>query len=426
MPKEISVTKVAALNGEIRVPSDKSLTHRGYMLASIASGPCVVRHPLRGEDCESTRNCLIQMGLRHEELDAETFRLIPAAEWNAPPMDLDCGNSGTTVRLMSGLIASRSIKARLVGDTSLSRRPMKRIAEPLRSMGAVVEGDTLPLLVQGGDLTGIDYISPVASAQVKSCLLLAGLRASGVTSVSEPSLSRDHTERMLTATGVKIERDGLKVSIQGGQQPSAFDFEIPADISSAAFVMVAAAVVPGSRVVCQNVGVNPSRTGILDVLLQAGVPFELSSELNDLNEPSANIEVHAPRMLKPFRIEGPLVPRLIDEIPVLAVLATQCEGTTVIKDAAELKVKESDRIKVVADALNRMGAKVNPTEDGMVIEGPTPLTGITVDSLGDHRIGMAFAIAGLIADGATTILNADSIDTSFPGFERELQRLCII
>lgn len=425
MSKEISVTRVGTLAGEIRVPSDKSLTHRSYMLASIASGPSLVRFPLRGEDCENTRNCLIAMGLRHEIIAPETFRLIPAQEWNGPAGPLECGNSGTTVRLMSGLIASRPLVATLIGDASLSRRPMKRITEPLGLMGASIEGEFLPLTITGSQLTGISYQSPVASAQVKSCLLLAGLRASGTTSVTEPSLSRDHTERMLEATGVQLKREGLTVSVEGGQQPGGFDFEVPADISSAAFMMVAAALVPNSRLVCRGVGVNPSRTGILDVLTDVGVPFELTNEKNELNEPSADIEIHAPKELKPFVIEGFLVPRLIDEIPVLAVLATQCEGRTVISDAAELKVKESNRILVVSEALNRMGAKVTPTEDGMIIDGPTPLTGTTIDSLGDHRIGMAFAVAGLIADGVTTILNADSIDTSFPNFESELQRLCI-
>ncbi|HLO99200.1 MAG TPA: 3-phosphoshikimate 1-carboxyvinyltransferase, partial [Fimbriimonas sp.] len=322
MPKEIKVARVGTIVGDIRVPSDKSLTHRSYMLASIASEPSVVRYLLRGEDCENTRNCLIAMGLRHEVIAPDTFRLIPAHEWNSPVGELDCGNSGTTVRLMSGLIASRSISATLVGDASLSRRPMKRIAEPLRLMGASIQGDELPLNIEGGQLKSIAYHSMVASAQVKSCILLAGLRASGTTSVTEPSLSRDHTERMLEATGVELKRDGLTVSVEGGQQPKGFDFEVPADISSAAFMMVAAALVPNSRLTCRAVGVNPSRTGILDVLKEVGVPFELTNEKNELNEPSADIEIYAPKQLKPFVIEGFLVPRLIDEIPVLAVLAT--------------------------------------------------------------------------------------------------------
>ncbi|MBS1728044.1 MAG: 3-phosphoshikimate 1-carboxyvinyltransferase [Armatimonadetes bacterium] len=421
----LSFSRIAAMQGEFRPPSDKSLTHRSYMFAAFADGPSVVRNPLRGEDCENTRNCMIELGLRHEQLSPTEFRLIPCQEWTQPSRPLDCGNSGTTIRLLSGLVASRPLDVTMTGDASLSKRPMKRIAEPLRLMGANFEGDTPPIRIRGGNLKAIDYVSPVASAQVKSCTLLAGLLADGTTSVTEPSLSRDHTERMLAGMGVQVVRDGLKVSVKGGQNASAFEFDVPGDISSAAFFLVAAALLNGSQITATSLGVNPSRTGILDVLRQAGVPFELTNEREELGEPVADVTVGTAPILRPFKIEGDLVPRLIDEIPVLAVLATQCEGTTVIRDAKEMRVKESDRIELVADNLRRMGAKVETFEDGMAISGPTPLKGVTVDSKLDHRIAMSFAIAGCIADGTTEIVGADSIRTSFPNFVEELNRLAI-
>lgn len=421
----LSFTKIAALQGEFRPPSDKSLTHRSYMLAAAASSASVVKNPLRGEDCENTRNCMIQLGMRHEQVSPTEFRLIPTQEWMQPTSPLDCGNSGTTIRLLSGFVASYPLSTVLMGDESLSRRPMKRIAEPLRLMGAEVEGDTPPLSIKGGQLKAIDYISPVASGQIKSCILFAGLRADGTTSVTEPSLSRDHTERMLSGTGVKIVRDGLKVSVAGGQTPQGFEFDVPADISSATFFMVAAGLVNGSQITVQNLGVNPSRTGMFDVFRQAGIPFEFMNEREALNEPVADVIVGTAPVLRPFTIEGDLVPRLIDEIPVLAVLATQCEGTSIIRDAKEMRIKESDRIELMAEGLRRMGAKVETFEDGMAITGPTPLKGIQVDSKLDHRIAMSFAIAGCIADGSTEIIGAESIRTSFPNFEVELARLAI-
>jgi 3-phosphoshikimate 1-carboxyvinyltransferase len=385
---ELKFHRVAGIQGTMRPPSDKSLTHRGYMFAAIASSESILRNPLRGEDCEATRQCLIHLGLRHEQLDATTFRLIPAQEWQNPIQALDCGNSGTTMRLLSGLIASRPITATLVGDASLSKRPMKRIATPLELMGAKIEGDRAPITIRGGALQGIDYVSPVASAQVKSCTLLAGLRASGTTSVTEPELSRDHTERMLTGLGVQLHREGTKISLHGGQVPHGFDFDVPGDISSAAFFMVAAAVLSGSQIEITDLSVNPSRTGILDVFDQAGVPYSVTQETERLNEPVANITVGTAVKLNAFVIEGAMIPRLIDEIPVLAVLATQCEGTTIIRDAKELRVKESDRIETVAVALRNMGATVETYEDGMAITGPVRLTGTTVEAHGNgfrHR-----------------------------------------
>ena len=421
----LSFSRLAALQGEFRPPSDKSLTHRAYMMAAIANSESVVKNPLRGEDCESTRNCLIRLGLRHQEMSPTEFRLIPTDEWTQPAEVLDCGNSGTTIRLLSGLIASRPLKVTMIGDASLSKRPMKRIAEPLRLMGAQFEGDTPPVTIQGGQLQAIAYSTPVASAQIKSAVLFAALKANGTTSVTELSLSRDHTERMLSAIGINVERNDLTVSILGGQQASGFEFNVPADISSAAFLMVLAALLNGSLVTAKDLAVNPTRAGIIEVFQQIGVPFELTNERVVLNEEIADVTVGTAPILRPFTIAGDLVPRLIDEIPILAVLATQCEGTSTIRGAKELRVKESDRIAVMADGLIRMGAKVEIFEDGMAITGPTPLSGIQVDSHLDHRIAMSFAIAGCIASGTTEVQGAESIRTSFPSFESELYRLGI-
>jgi len=397
------------------------------MFGAIAEGKSRVLSPLRGEDCESTRHCLQAMGLSSAEIE-NGFELTPAAEWIQPADSLDCGNSGTTMRLLSGLIASRPIEATLIGDESLSRRPMKRIATPLKLMGAKIEGDHAPLTIRGGRLKAIDYMSPVASAQVKSAILLAGLRADGLTIVREPSLSRDHTERMLTFLGVDLQTttlcDGtVQHVLEGGQQVQPFEFTVPGDISSAAFFLVAAALF-GGQVTATELSLNPSRTGILDVFDQCGLTYEIDSPKSEMNEPSGNLVLHSRRAeLKPFEISGDLVPRLVDEIPVLAVLATQAEGTSVIKDAAELRVKETDRIETVAKHLKLMGAQVETFDDGMAITGPTPLKGARIQAKGDHRIAMAFAVAGLLAEGETVIDGEESIATSYPGFLDDLNRL---
>ncbi len=457
---KLTIQPIKALRGEFRPPSDKSLTHRAYMFGAAASGESIVRMPLTGEDCEATLRCLAQMGLRFERMSPTEVRLIPASEWSQPTDHLDCGNSGTTMRLMSGLIASRDLDVTMIGDASLSKRPMKRIAEPLRLMGATLEGDTPPLRVKGNSrLKGISYQSPVASAQIKSCTLLAGLRAEGETWVTEPSLSRDHTERMLTALGVKVMRGvviqdgegqrieedidfdapgvldaldevmdvkGFTAGVPGGSVLNPFEFTVPGDISSAAFFMVAAAILPTSRIEIKDLSINPSRTGILDVFLEAGIPCIVDEERSELGEPVSDVVVAAPfEKKRGFNISGSLVPRLIDEIPVLAVLATQCEGETVIRDARELRVKESDRIELVAKGLRDMGAEVETFEDGMAIKGPVKLKGAVIEANHDHRIAMAFAVAGLAAEGETVIEGAESIATSFPSFEEDLRRLAL-
>ncbi len=444
-PGRLTIERASGIGGSFRPPSDKSLTHRAYLLAAIASTDSVVTNPLRGEDCESTLSCLNKLGLRLEWISATEVRLMPASEWTQPNAPLDCGNSGTTMRLLAGLVASRSLDVTMIGDASLSRRPMKRIAVPLRAMGATVEGDTPPLHIGGRHLNGIAYASPVASGQIKSCTLLAGLRAQGETVVAEPSLSRDHTERMLRALGADLvsgvfhgvsdeeaakfgktcaELEGQCFSrLRPGHALSGFRFSVPGDISSSAFLMVAAALLPGDGIVAKDLNINPSRTGILDVLKAAGLTVECVNQHEALGEPIAGVSIRRGAGLKAFEIKGDLVPRLIDEIPVLAVLATQCEGTTMIRDASELRVKESDRIEVVVDGLRRMGAQVETFPDGMAITGPTPLQGIQIDAGHDHRIAMAFAIAGLIADGRSEISGAESIATSYPDFVADLRRL---
>jgi 3-phosphoshikimate 1-carboxyvinyltransferase len=424
---KLEVGRAASLRGDMRAPSDKSITHRAYMIGAIAKGQSVIRNPLRGEDCESTLRCLWQMGLEGEWLSPTEVRLTPASEWVQPSGELFCGNSGTTMRLLSGLIASRRLDCTLTGDASLSKRPMKRIAEPLTFMGAKVEGDTAPIHIQGrNDLAGINYKTPVASAQIKSCVLLAGLGASGTTTVSEPARTRDHTERMLTATGVNVGLSMRGTSVTGGSQPFAFELTVPGDLSSAAFFMVAAALLPDSELLIGDLGANPLRAGIFEIFADAGIPFWLDDERLELGEPLKNVRVSTAPSPRSFRIEGDLVPRLVDEIPILAVLATQCDGTTEIRDAKELRVKESDRVQLMATGLRSMGANVETFEDGMAIQGPVKLKGMPIDAQGDHRVAMAFAVAGLIAEGKTEIEGAESIQTSFPEFEKELWRLCIV
>lgn len=420
----MEVRRVGRIHGSMRPPSDKSLTHRAYMLAAIASGDSIVRAPLRAADCDSTLRCLNLMGLRHEWLDSETVRLMPTSAWNSPKSALDCGNSGTTMRLLAGLVASRPIEAEFVGDASLSSRPMGRIAEPLRLMGAKISAERAPFRIEGGSLKGIRYETPVPSAQIKSCILLAGLRADSTTTVIEGSKSRDHTERMLASMGARIiESEPNELTIEPCGSLEAFEFRVPADVSSAAFAMCAAAMIPGSEVQLEAVGVNPTRTGVLEVFGQVGIDVEYQDARHELGEPVADLTVRGTGRLDPFSIEGSLVPKLIDEIPVLAVLATQCEGVSTIRDAGELRVKESDRIVAVANGLRSMGAKVETHEDGLTIEGPVQLMGARIDARQDHRIAMAFAVAGLIADGSTRIDGAEAIETSYPDFERDMARL---
>ena len=416
------------LRGSIRPASDKSLTHRAFLFAAFADGPCFVRGALRSEDTQASLDAVRALGLDAVEEDAAGVRLVPRAEWRSPGEAIDCGNSGTTMRLLAGAIAGMPVSATLTGDASLSRRPMKRVAEPLRLMGADIHGDFAPITVRGGDLKGIEYHLPMASAQVKSAILLAGLHAEGPTTAIEPAASRDHTERFLKGIGAQITEefhlDGRhSVTVQPTERLAAYDFTVPADISSAAFWMVAATLVADSEVRLEGVNVNRTRSGILDVFAQCGVNVRLENERFETYEPVADLIISATPNLKPFEISGDLVPRLIDEIPVLAVLATQCDGTTIIRNARELRVKETDRIATVAMYLRAMGVGVETFDDGMAITGPRALTGDTIDAAGDHRLAMAFAVASMIAEGETKILNAHSVATSYPDFDKHRRTL---
>jgi 3-phosphoshikimate 1-carboxyvinyltransferase len=420
-----NIQRAEALRCEMEVPGDKSISHRSVILASLSSGSCVVRGFLPGEDCHSTMEAFRALGVAIERPNPTTLIVHgTGGRFHAPDRDIDCGNSGTTMRLLSGILAAQPFTCRLYGDASLSKRPMRRVIDPLSQMGAQItaEGDQgrPPLRIEGAALKAVDYVSPVASAQVKSAVLLAGLFAKGTTSVTESQLSRDHTERMLEYFGVPLKRDGLRVSVEGGAFPKPRDFRVPGDVSSAAFWLVAAAAHPGAHLRVNKVGLNPSRTGILGVLARMGARVREFEE-NNFGEPVGSIDVVGTQ-LKSTRIEGREIPNVIDEIPVLAVAAALAEGTTVISDAAELRVKETDRLAAVASHLKAMGIAVVEKPDGLEITGGA-LRGATLDSLGDHRIAMAFAIAGLFAEGQTVITGTDCVNTSYPGFFDLLRRV---
>ncbi len=343
-----------------------------------------------------------------------------------PKEVLDVGNSGTTIRLMLGILANTPFHSTIIGDASIGKRPMKRVTDPLSKMNAQIDGrengQYTPLSIRGGKVKGMHYHSPVASAQVKSAVLLAGLQGEGVTTVTEPMQSRDHTERMLRAFGCTVDVNGRTVSLQGGQQLKGADIEVPGDVSSAAFFLVAGAIVQNSKLVLENVGLNPTRTGILDVLTKMGALISINHIRNEEFEPCGDITIETSK-LKGIEIGGTLIPRLIDEIPVIALLATQAEGITVIKNAEELKVKETNRIDTVVDELGKLGAKIEPTPDGMIIYGKQSLKGNTVNSHGDHRIGMMLAIASCIIDGEVKIENSDAVAVSYPKFFEQLAAL---
>jgi 3-phosphoshikimate 1-carboxyvinyltransferase len=438
MDERLQTSRVAGLSGTIRPPSDKSLTHRALLFAASAGGPSgglsVIDSPLESEDCLATAEALGETGVEVEFFAPEPGqpgRAVVTAPGrpSSPGLPLDCGNSGTAMRLLMGWLAGwDGMEATLVGDASLSRRPMARVAEPLRAMGALVEGDRPPVQVFGRQLTGIRHASPVASAQVKSAVLIAGLRAHGTTFVSEPAQSRDHTERMLEGLlGVEVLRDGPNcVGVAGGQDWPPFHFRVPADISSAAFWMVGAALLPGSDVRLAQVGLNPTRTGVLEILEDSGAEVAIDGLHEEGGEPVGDVSVRGGRRLSAFTVEGGIVPRLIDEVPVLAVLASQCDGVSEFRGVGELRVKESDRIAATVALLNAMGGSATETEDGFRVLGPTPLRGAELRADGDHRIAMAAAVAGLVASGTTTVLGAGTIRTSYPGFEDDLRALAVV
>jgi 3-phosphoshikimate 1-carboxyvinyltransferase len=412
--------------GTLSVPGDKSISHRALIIGALAEGETRVRNWLAAGDCWSTRRCLGALGVTVTE--AADGQLVVHGAGPAglrPPAGvLDCGNSGTTMRLLLGVLAGRPFAATLDGDASLRRRPMRRVAEPLRRMGAEVEGreggNLAPLTVRGGRLRGIVWSPEVASAQVKSAILLAGLQADGETVVVEPAPTRDHTERMLRGFGAAVEVDGRRVRLAGGQRLRGRDLVVPGDISAAAFFFVAAAILPGSRVTVPGLGVNPGRTGVLEALAAMGATVTLQGEHEVAGEPVADVTVAAPPDgLRGVELGGALIPRLVDEVPVLAVAAACARGETVVRDAAELRAKESDRLAVMARQLGRMGADVEELPDGLRIRGGR-LVGAEVDSAGDHRVAMALAVAALAARGETVIAGAESVAISFPEFPRLL------
>jgi 3-phosphoshikimate 1-carboxyvinyltransferase len=421
-------TKVNKLSGSLTIPGDKSISHRAVMFGSIAQGKTTVFNFLEGEDCLSTIDCFRKMGVDITQESGHVVINGRGFDGLQEPTDiLNVGNSGTTTRLLLGLLAGTPFHSCLIGDESIAKRPMKRVTNPLREMGASIDGredgNYTPISIRGGTLRPIQFNSPVASAQVKSAILLAGLQCEGTTSVTEPHKSRDHTERMLRAFGGTITEDGLTCSITGRQHLRAIDIHVPGDISSAAFFLVAGAIVQNSSISLQRVGLNPTRTGIIDVLKQMGADLTIENEQIDHFEPVADITIKT-SSLKGIEISGEMVPRLIDEIPIIALLATQASGDTIIKDASELKVKETNRIDTVVTELTKLGASIESTDDGMIIHGQKGnLIGTTVESYGDHRIGMMLAIAACIAEGEMVLKNPEAIAVSYPMFFDHLYSL---
>ncbi|KJU96804.1 3-phosphoshikimate 1-carboxyvinyltransferase [Streptococcus gordonii] len=420
-------TNAKGLRGSLRVPGDKSISHRSIIFGSLAKGVTKVHDILRGEDVLSTMQVFREMGVQIEDKgDLVEIHGCGFDGLQEPQHPLDMGNSGTSMRLIAGVLAGQNFSAQMVGDDSLSKRPMDRISLPLRQMGVEIAGQTErdlpPLTIHGNpNLKPIQYQLPIASAQVKSALIFAALQAQGESLIIEKDLTRNHTEDMLLQFGGQLKVDGKEIRVAGKQELQAQEVVVPGDISSAAFWLVAGLIVPNSKITLTNVGINETRTGILDVIQAMGGKLSVS-ELDEVAK-SATITVESSD-LHGTEISGELIPRLIDELPIIALLATQAEGQTLIRDAEELKVKETDRIQVVADALNSMGADIQPTADGMIIQGKTPLNGASVHTYGDHRIGMMTAIAALLVkDGSVELERAEAINTSYPDFFAHLEDL---
>jgi 3-phosphoshikimate 1-carboxyvinyltransferase len=426
------VKAIRSLQAELSVPGDKSMSHRAAIIAGLADGQGVVTNFLPSEDCINTLHAMAALGVAYEVLEempgfGPTVMRIHGlkGELQAPSKEIDCGNSGTGMRLLAGLLAAQPFESTLFGDESLSSRPMGRVITPLSQMGAKIEAQgekpgCAPLKIYGQKLKPIHYEMPVASAQVKSAVLLAGLFCEGETTVVQPADTRDHTERMLEAFGVKTQREGQAIHLQGGQIPQARDFRVPGDISSAAFWIVAASAMPGSRLLIRHVGLNPTRTAIIEVMRRMGATITVVSSGSLDGEPIGDLEICG-AALTGTEIYPEEVPNLIDEIPVISVAAAMAQGKTQIRNAKELRVKETDRITTVVKNLRLMGGEVEEFEDGMEITGGHPLRGATLQSYGDHRIAMAFAIAGLFAQGETVIENTACVNTSYPGFVKHLQ-----
>ncbi len=425
--KNFCITSPPSLAGEISPPGDKSISHRSIMISSIAEGESTISSFLKSDDCLRTIDCFRKMGIKISEeegiikVDGKGLRGLLK-----PSEDLYVGNSGTTIRLILGILAGQPFTVKISGDESIRRRPMARVIEPLKKMGAKISGrqkDTLaPLTITGGDVKPIKYSPPQASAQVKSAILLAGLYASGETTVTEKAPTRDHTERMLEYFGANVKKENLSVSVEGGPSLKAKEINVPGDISSASYLLAAGLIVPNSEVLIRNVGMNPGRTGIIDVFHRMGADLDVHNERIISNEPVADIKVRKSK-LRGIELSGSIIPRIIDEIPIIAVVATQAEGRTVIKGATELRVKESDRITTMTTALKRMGAKIKDLPDGFIIDGRVELKGAKCTSFKDHRVAMAVSIAGLVAQGETIVEDIDCVGTSFPDFAETLAKL---
>lgn len=428
MQNNMKINKVSNLSGTITVPADKSITHRAIMLSSLADGKSVINNFLPSEDCFSTMNAFRAMGVEIEEnITSLTVKGVGINGLRSPEQNIYAGNSGTTTRLISGILAGQNFSSIITGDDSLSKRPMKRVIEPLKLMGADIsakDGNFLPMTINGkGILNPIEYKSPVASAQVKSCILLAGLYADGITKVTEPVKSRDHSERMLKAFGADVSVDGLSVSIKKCDKLFAQNVDVPCDISSAAFFLVAGLIVSNSNIKILNVNINPTRDGIIEVLKNMGAKIHIDNIRTVSGEEVADIEVSYCK-LNGTNIGAEIMPRLIDEIPIIAFAATQADGITKISGAKELRVKESDRLSAIATQLIKMGADITETEDGLIIKGVSKLHGNKVDSFKDHRIAMMLSIAGLIAEGETEIIDSDCVNISFANFYDVLKQIC--
>ena len=415
----------SGLSGTLTVPADKSISHRSIMFGAISHGKTTIHNFLRAEDCLSTVAVFKALGVTIDD-DGEVISIEGKGfkHLQAPQQILDAGNSGTTMRLVLGILAGQTFHSKIAGDASLNRRPMERVMGPLRMMGGNLQGEQgsefPPIEIEGGPLSAITYEMPIASAQVKSAILFAALQAEGLTTIIEKEKSRNHTEEMIKQFGGNISVEDKTITVSGGQQLVGQEVTVPGDISSAAFYLVAATLLADSDLQLKHVGINPTRTGILDVLQEMGADIQEGSV--DSQNQAADLQIKA-APLKAVEIKGEIIPRLIDELPVIALAATQAEGTTVIRDAEELKVKETNRIDATAQELNKLGANIETTEDGLIIHGPTPLHGGTVDSHGDHRIGMMLQIAALLTDDTVELNNPEAINISYPNFFNVLASL---
>ena len=415
---DIRISKILeGLCGTVEIPADKSISHRAVMFSSLAKGRSLIKNFSSGADPHSTLDVFSKLGIKHNFIDEKTLEIVSDGELKVPAGELDCGNSGTTMRLMSGILAGQNFDSVLIGDESLSKRPMRRVIEPISLMGGEIQSvdGHAPLKIVGRPLHGIDYVSKIASAQVKSCVLLAGLFADGITSVTEPYISRNHTELMLKYLGADLTVEGKKVSVRGSKL-EAKEIDICGDISSAAFFIVAGLIVPESDIILKNVGLNPTRTGILDVVRDMGGNIEILDKREAAGEISGDLRIRY-SALKACEISGEIIPRLIDELPVIAVLATQAQGQTIVKDAGDLRNKESDRIAAIVRELKKIGAQIEETPDGFIINGKTLLEGgAEVETYHDHRLAMSLYVAGLVARKEILIKDFQWVDISFPEF----------